>query len=802
MTVFRDIRFAWRLLARNPTFAAAAILVIALGIGATTSVFTVVRGVLLRPLPYPDPDRLVLLRADSGRGARTAELTGQEYDALHARADLFDGLTTIVGVDANLTGVDDMEALPAASISDDFFRVLGVTPALGRPLSVRDDMGRDHVSGFAISYELWQRRWKGDRSLVGRQVEVNNYLATVVAVMPPQFEIYLGPGTNVPRHIDVFFPFDPREAGPTTPSYPAVGRLHASNTIASVQTALDVFAPWFVADHPADYKTGGVRLTAVRLADDVVHDVKPALVALTGAVAFVLLVACANLTNLLLARACARTRELSVRLAIGASRRDLIQQLTIESVVLAGIGGFGGLLVASWGIDGLMRLAPAGLPRPDQIHIDGGIVAFALAVSFAASLLFGLVPAWHATRPDVVATMKEDPASRSRVTRGLLVAGQLALCVMLLVGAGLLARSFVALRQAPLGFRADRALVMKVQLTFRNFRETPSRLAFYDRAAAAVRALPGVEGVGFASPAPLDGLTVYRRVALDGSSPEIATYQPTALPGYFDVAGIRVREGRDFTASDETTRDRTPIIVDDWLARQMFGGGPAVGRRVLLSPNGISEQWAEIVGVVDHARAQDVRIDGLPQIYVSFSHRPMLNAQMIVRTSGDPAALATAARRAVERLGPGRPVTRIATLGSLVDAGRADTRFALFVLTAFAGVALLLTAIGVYGVVAYATARRTREIAVRLALGAAARDIILLVVREGSAWIVLGLVAGLAGARVLSTFLAALLVHVTAADPATFLSVAALLAAVAIVASAVPAIRAVRIDPMLSLRAE
>ena len=458
-------------------------------------------------------------------------------------------------------------------------------------------------------------------------------------------------------------------------------------------------------------------------------------------------------------------------------------------------------MLASWAVRALMQLAPD-LPHRELVGIDASVVLFSVAVTFGSCLFFGLVPAWHASRWDVNRSLKEDPASRSAFTRGVLVAGQLALALILLVGAGLLGRTFISLRRAPLGYEPSHLVTARIQLTFSRFRERDARLAFYDRVSAAVRALPGVEAVGFAMPSPLDGLTTYRRVADDGQASEIATYQPTGLPGYFDAMGVRLRDGRDFLVGEKTTCDRTPIIVDDVLARLLAPDGRAVGRRVLLSPHASSEQWAEIVGVVDHLRVQDVRSDGLPQLYVSFDHRQMLNTTLVARTSGDPRSIASAVKQTIERQDPGRPVHAVGPLQDLVDAQQADTRFALLVLSVFAGLALVLTAIGVYGVVAYATSRRTREIAVRLALGADARTIVALVLREGALWTAVGLTAGVAGARVLTQSLTALLVQVTPGDPLTFAAVVALVAATAIVATIIPALRAVRVDPMLALRAE
>jgi putative ABC transport system permease protein len=492
MSATRDLRFACRLLVRNRAFALAALTVMALGIGSTTAVFSVVRGVLLRPLSYPHADRLVVLRADSSRGRQQTLLTPQEYFALRARPDIFQDLASYHGVDGNLTGVDDMEVLSAASVTENFFDVLGVRPVAGRTLTIKDDFGPRFVSGVMISYELWQRRWRGDRGIVGRHVEFNNIDTTVVGVLPRGFSLPFGPGAPIQRHVDLWFPNQVTNDVPTIPIVPAIGRLREGVTIAQGQRALDQLSRQLVAAHPADYRTGPVRLTMASLADDSIRDVKPALLAVTGAVAFVLLVACANLTNLLLTRACARTRELAVRTAVGASRAQLVRQLTIESLVLAVLGGAFGVLVATWTVRALMIFAPLSMPNRDNVTVDFSLVVFAGALSLVSALVFGLLPAWQVTRTDLAASLKSDPASQSKVTRGLLVAGQLALSLVLLVGAGLMARTFVALTRAPLGYQPDRILTLRAQLAFRKFPTRDAMLAFYQRAIEAVKELPGV----------------------------------------------------------------------------------------------------------------------------------------------------------------------------------------------------------------------------------------------------------------------------------------------------------------------
>jgi putative ABC transport system permease protein len=802
MKVVQDLRFACRLLIRNRSFALAALTVIALGIGATTAVFTIVRSVLLRPLPYAQTDRLVVIRADSSRGMQQTLLTPQEYFALRARPDILQDVASYNGVDGNVTGVDDMEVLSAASITENFFDVLGVRPFAGRTLTIKDDFGPRFVSGVMISYELWQRRWRGERGIIGRHVEFNNIDTTVVGMMPPGFSLQFGPGAPIQRHVDLWFPNQITNDVPTVPIVPVIARLREGVTVAQAQRALDQLSRELVASHPADYRTGAVRMTIARLADDAVRDVRPALLALTGAVAFVLLVACANLTNLLLTRACARSRELAVRIAVGASRAQLVRQLGTESLVLADLGGALGVLFATLGVRALMLFAPLSMPNRESVMISVDVVLFAAGLSFGSALVFGVVPAWQITRGNLALSLKSDPASRSKVTRGLLVAGQLALSLVLLVGAGLMARTFVTLTRAPLGYQRERVLTLRAQVVFRKFPNRDAILAFYQRAVALVAELPGVERVSLMSPPMFRDIVTYRRVALDGNSQEIAATSSTVFPEFFRTMGIAMREGREFAPDDKTTPSRTPIILDRRLADQLWPSRSALGRWVLLSPHATSEQWAEVVGVVDHIRGLDVRADGLPQIYVTWPHRPSMDMTFMVRAKGDPRMLATEVKNTVERLGPGRPAHPPELLQDIIDNQRADTRFALLVLAAFAVLALVLTAVGVYGAVAYSTARRTRELAVRRAIGASTLHIVALVIGEGLGWTALGILTGAGGARVLGRSLGSLLYGVSATDPMTFLAMAAGLAIVALLASAVPALRAARVDPMLALRAE
>lgn len=789
MNLLRDFRYGLRILIRNPTFGAAAIAVVALGIGATTAVFSVVRGVLLQPLPYREPQRLVVFRADAPGFTRYPGITGDEFAAFRGRPDIFEDVAAINGVNANLTDSDEMERVAGGSATDNFLPLLGVPPLAGRALSARLDFGERYVRSIVISYELWQRRWQGDPATLGRHTSVNNLDVEIVGIMPTGFRTYLGADANVSPRIDIWF-VNVVEPGKRSRG-PAVARLRSGVTILAAQQAVDR-----MLDRPT-------HVTLVPLADDVAHDVRPALLALAAAVAFVLLVACANLTNLLLARASARSRELAIRMAIGASRPQLFRQLAIESVVLALIGGTAGLLVAQWAVDGLLALAPSALPRRDLIAIDVVVASFALVVTIASSLIFALVPAWQATRAELSTMVKQDSAaSRGAVfTRGLLVASQLAFSMLLLVGAGLMTRTFVEMRRVRLGFDPANVLTMNLELSFRRFDNAAKQLAFYREAREAIRTLPGVRVLGFGSPVPLNGVTFYQRLTADNGATEITASMHVVMPGYLDTMRIPLRAGRDFGLEDETPGD-AHVIVDRRLADQLWPGRPAIGQRIRLSSIRPPNDSAEVIGVVDHVQATDLRHTGLPQIYEPFGVRPGYGLAFIVRSETDPLPLAPAIKQAVERLGPGRPMFGIRSLQSLVDDASADTRFALWVLGLFAVVAVALSAVGVYGVVAYATSRRTREIAVRLALGADARGIVLLVLREGIAWTVIGIAGGALGARALTQFMESLLFQVRPGDVATFVGVPLVLGTVALVATALPALRAVRVDPMLALRAE
>ena len=805
MQFLRSLRFSLRMLRRHPSFAGSAIAVMALGIGATTAVFSVVRGVLLTPLPYREPNRVVLFRADVPGYVHQAALNREEFFAVSDRTDLFESIGVINESDGNLTAPDQMEPVIAASASDDFVATLGVSPLLGRTVN-RNDIGKQWVNAVTISYDLWDRRFQRDPQIVGREIEVNNLPMRVAGVLPQDFRLYLGPGVINPR-VDVWFP-RPLSYDSDDPfrGRIVIARLRRDVPIDAARAAIDALAARLVAEQPSRYPTGQLRLSISSLDHEVVSEVKAALAALSGAVGFVLLVACANLANLLLARASARSREMAVRISIGASRRQIVSHLVADGVLLGALGALGGVLIAHWCVDGLLLLAPATLPRREVIGVDSTAALFAIVVAVLCAVAASLVPAWQATRTDAISALKQDTVSSRTggTVRGLLAAGQLALSLILLIGAGLMGRAFVSLRSVPLGFEPDRALTMNIALHGQRFNQgtldeaRASRRVFYRQLAESVRQIPGVEQAGLGLPTPLKGFSMVERYSTGSDDVDRQAETLIALSGYLEALRVRLVDGRFFTPADEEQR---VAVVDERIARELWPGQSAIGRRLALLPASGKPRWVDIVGVAGHAQTQALRHAGLPQIWVTYATKSYFSLDLVVRGS-NPASFIAPVKDAVQRLGAGRPVHDVRLLSDYVAEASADTRFALFVLGAFAVLAVILTLIGVYAVVAYATARRTREIAVRLALGADAGRIVSLVIRQATVWIAAGLGAGIVGARTLTRYMSGLLFNVTETDAVTFAALAAVLAAIALAATAIPALRAVRIDPMLALKSE
>lgn len=792
----QDVKYVWRSLRRHPVFACGAIAILVLGVGATTAVFSVLRGVLIAPLPYRDPEQLVVLRSQVGDGVSAPMLTSLEFAALQAQTDVFAAVAAIVQSDGNLTAAEQMAPLTAAAVSDTALETLGVVPAIGRGPQ-RGDAGR----AITISHAMWQRYFGGDPSIVGRTIEVNNRPLTVVGVLPGDFTLYLGSDVGVAPRLDVLFH---RSTGYDEDPFRGnviVARVRQGVAIATVQAAVTTVAQRLVAEHPESYRTGPLRLSVAPMQAAVVSDARPALIAAAGAVALVLVVACANLANLLLVRAATRAREIAVRLAIGASRRDIVRQLIVEGVVLGAIGAAGGWTLAHWGVAGLLALAPAALPRREAIAVDAGVALFAVAVALVCAVIVSLVPAQYGSSGDIQRHLGRE-AVRTGRTRGLLLAAQLALSVMLLVGASLLAQAFVSLRAVPLGFEPADAVTMAVALDGQRFRgSSPAetrglRQAFYDQLVERVRGVPGVRAAGVGFPLPLSGVAMSQRVSLGPAARERDVDGFIALAGYVEALAVPLIAGRSLTPADN---DRAVVLVDEHLARELWPGQSAVGQRLLMVSAVDAPLWTEVVGVVAHMRARSPRAPGPPQVWMTYAVRAYAQLDLVVR-GADPLAAVPPAMTAVQQLAAGRPVRSVRRLDDQVAEASADTRFALLVIGVLAVIAVLLAAVGVYAVVAYGMARRTREMAVRRALGASRSRLIGLVLGEGARWAVAGLAAGLAGAAVVSRALTSLLFGVGPHDGATFAAVAALLVVVALSAAALPALEASRVDPALALR--
>ena len=560
-----NIRYGIRLMLRHPAFGIAAVGVISMGIGATTAVFTLIRAVPLTPLPYPDPGRLVTIQAQAPSLPGPSPLTMAEFNALRERTDLFESVATANPSEGNLTGVEDMEAVVAASVSDNLLTTLGVTPALGVQVSNREHIANRRVHGVNVSYELWQRRWRGDRAIVGRSVEINNLPMTIVGVLPAGLRVYLGSTSGLSPEVDIWFPGAPDVGNSRDVS--TIARLRDSVTLGSAQAALDVWITRFISENEASYSfSGPVALSVVHLHDDVARTSRPALLALGGAVGFVLLAACANLGNLLLARTMSRRRELAVRAAIGASRGQIVIQLATEAAAFASVGVVGGLLMAQWAIDGLKWLAPASLPRQELLGIDVSIALFAVAVSFGTAIVVGLLAAWSATGREAWTAMQGETKSpgRARAARLGLGAGQIAVSLVLLVAAGLLGRTFVNYRKVPLGFNPAGVLTMQVQLPVSVFDNVEKRLAFFDAALERVRQIGAVRAAGLGFPLPLDGVTLFEQVGVPGGEARSVSAS-IALPGYLESLEVPLRSGRYFDRTD-LRRDIFPVILDETLA--------------------------------------------------------------------------------------------------------------------------------------------------------------------------------------------------------------------------------------------
>ena len=797
--IVHDLRFAIRGLTKNPGFTAVAVVTLALGIGATTAIFTVVNAVLLRPLPYVEPDRLVIVRTEGVGGAAEPLLNGAEIQDLQAATHLFSQVSAIVAVVGSLTGESEMERVTTANVTDTFLPMLGIPPALGRPLDERIDTSPGGILSILISHELWQRRYGGDPKIIGRRTEVNNLPVIVIGVMPRGFRLLLREDTNVAAQIDVWLTTG-LEADRRQRSRTVIARLAPGITVDRARAEMTALSRHLTAQHQDSYARAPLRLYVEPLHDDTVGDVRSALLALMGAVGLVLLIACANVANLVIVRLAGRLNEMAVRSAIGAGRGRLLRQLVVEGLVLGIAGGLAGIFVARWTGSFLLWLRPSALPAVN-VTIDVGTLMFAIGIAITATLIFSLAPALYAARLNVAHALNRGRAGAapSRRISAVLVVGEIALSVVLLVGAGLMIRTVVALRSVTPGFDASRVLTMQSQVSPRGFPTSDQRWQFYKAALERLSSLPAVESVSAVRPLPLESASFTDRFMRVGSNSELIAAWHTTLPRYFGTMRIRLIEGRDFDETDIEQR-RSVVIVDEEFAQQAWPGNQAVGKQLWrVVPNAIP---MEVIGVVAHVRAETLRDDGHPQVYLPYHRQALGDLAVVMRVSGDPMQLAGAARMTFESLGGKRPVFEVRPMSAYVEDATRETRFMLVLLSLFAGLALVLAAIGLYGVIGHTVAQSTREIGLRIALGSSGLEVLRLVLGRAGVLTLVGIVLGLTGAMGLTRYLQAMLFGLTPLDPATYIVVALVFAAVALFASYVPARRAAHVDPLVALRYE
>ena len=798
--LLQDIRYGYRSLLKSSGFAIVAILTIALGIGANTAIFTIVNALLIRPLPYANPERLVMVWQDlRGRGGPADEwATPGNFVDWKAAPDIFENLAAISGWRPTLTGDTEPESLLGEQISHEYFSVLGVRPALGRDFTLNDDVPKARRVAI-LSHELWMRRFGGDRHAVGTVVTLSGEPHEIIGVLPPRFRpIVASTG-------DIWRPLRLDRANPSRGAIflRVVARIPAGVALDQAQAGASGLAKRLEAAYPQSNEKTNFALQPLQ--DSVTGQIKPGLLALLAGVGFVLLIACANIANLLMARGSGRGRELAVRVAIGAGRARLVRQLLTESLLLGVAGGITGLIIALWSVDALVALAPANAPRVNEIHLDGVVFAFTALLTTITAILFGLPSAMQYSRVDITRGLKEGGRSSigggGRTLRRSLIAAEVGLALVLLTGGVLLIQTFVKLQTADLGFRTERVLIGTVTPPRTTYQNAGRYVAFYDQLLEKVAAIPGVRQAAITSIPPLSAgdndtdFIIEGRPAPKLQSETPVTWYRSVSAGYFDVIGMRLLRGRGFTQHDPNAT----VIVNETLARKYFPSEDPIGRRIKFG--GAAGQWFTIVGVVSDARVQGARQPTRVETFVPYWH--LTEGSTTVALLGNkPESLTAPLRQAVASLDRNIPVVGIRTMAEMLTATNGQPRFFATIAGGFAVMALVLAAIGIYGVMAYGVSQRTAEIGVRLAVGATGADVFRLIVGEGLRLAAVGIAFGVAGAFVVGRWLSTLLFGVTPTDPVTLAGAALLLVSIAAVASFVPAFRATRVDPIVALRVD
>jgi putative ABC transport system permease protein len=803
-SVRQDLSYAVRRLREAPGFTLVAVATLALGIGATSAIFSVVNAVLLRPLPFAEPDRLV--RVGQSWKGRAAPYSPQNFLDVEAQAKSFSGMAAIDNGGVTLTGQGAAARLEGAQVSASFFDVLRVRPLLGRGfLAGENEPDRDKVA--VLGYALWRDRFGSDPAVVGRALSLNRQLYTVVGVAPPGFRYPGQAEIWTPLEYDKQFRSNSRGAW----FLDVVARLRDGATVEAARQEVSTIADRLARAYPADDE--GVGGTVIPLLDATVGESRRALLVLLGAVGLVLLVACVNVANLLLARIAVRETELALRAALGAGRGRLVRQLLTESLLLAVLGGAAGLLLSVAILDGLLALQPQGVPRLDEVSVNRTVVAFAALVSLLTTVLFGAFPALQTGRRSSAQALRRGsrgilPGARGGL-RGGLVVGQIALAMVLVAGSALLLRSFALLRRVDPGFRTEHALSFRVALPESAYRDDARMLSFHDELQRRLAAVPGVTSVGEVAAVPLAGTHFNISFTVEGWPEVPPAQQPSmevrmATPGYFRTIGIPLRRGRGFTETDGPQAPQV-VVLSESAVRKYFPHEEPIGKRIRLGLGrgpGTPRAGGEVVGVVGDVKEVGLGAESPPEIYVPYAQFPFYSMDVVMRTSVEPRSLAAVAERVVHGIDPELPVARVSTLDEVLARSVSEPRFYAILLGSFAGAALFLAALGLFGVTSYAVAQRTRELAVRVALGARREELLRMVLRDALVLGAAGVGVGLGGAVLLSRVISSMLYSLSPRDPATLGAVALLLLATTLLAGYLPARRATRVDPVIALRAE
>jgi len=802
-TLWQDLRYGARQLARSPGFTVVAVLTLALGIGANTVMFSVVNGVLLRPSPYHDSDRIVTLWQDNQKLGAREEVSPANFLDWQERSRSFEALALVEPYGLDYAGEGEPESIRASLVSEDFFRVLAVSPFLGRTFSAEEyQAGNTNVAVF--SYGLWRRKFGADPGIVGRTLRLDEAPYVVVGVMPPEFQFPSKQEIWAPR---VFSERDKQSRGSNYLT--SIARLKAGQSLEQAQAEMRAIGAQLEQEYPRT--NAGFSVAVLPLTDHLVGEVRPALLVLLAAVGFVLLIACANVANLLIARGTERQGEFAVRAALGAGRWRLIQQTITESALLALMGAAGGILLAFWGIDLIRTLAPADFPRLDKVGLDATVLGFTMGLSILTAVTFGLAPGWFLAAFGGQQSLKEGGRTAAGgtisgvVRRGLVVA-QVALALVMLIGAGLLARSFFELLNVELGFQPARVLAMQVFVYGDKYPTNNERLQFLEDTLERLSGLPGVEAAGAASFLPFveAQIDIDSKFTIAGhpvpSEDEAPTVNVTIVtPDYFRTMQIPLVRGRLLSETD-TADGELVLLINEEMARRQWLTGDPVGQEMTLRFGGSKPR--RIVGVVGSVRHSGLQGSRVPEVFLPLRQNPFGSMTLLVRTAKTPEALLPALKAQVWAADKDMAIWSVASMDQLISDSVAGRRFQLLLFGVFAALALVLATVGIYGVISLLTAQRTHEIGVRMALGAQPGEILGLVLRQGMKLTLLGLALGAASSVALTRFLASFLFGITATDPLAFAAAALVLAAVALLACWVPARRAARVDPMVALRYE